>query len=172
MLPNGSSDNEKARAINSILNDEFFSKIDERPVYIRQYYSKGRGASISFDAEKLDHLYKFCPVFKDELEPKTLYSYSDFHSMISTLILDLPLVKNEDKLVTNLRENYKKILKFSKQKDKDELIIENCDIRYQKKYANMLRHILLSDKKLPKNIDYNSIEILKDRKTTYTIRKK
>ena len=58
MLPNGSSDNEKARAINSILNDEFFSKIDERPVYIRQYYSKGRGASISFDAEKLVNAYQ------------------------------------------------------------------------------------------------------------------
>lgn len=170
MLPNGSSDSEKIYAINSILNAEFFSKI-ENGFFSKNYYSSKRCHITVSDTEKFEYFYKFRAIFKDDLTQTQFLPFSIAHSMLASLILDYPKVEYEDVIITNLRENYNKIIEFSKDNSLSEIVIENCDLKYQKKYAQMLRHILISDIRLPKNIDVDSI----NRKTgslTYTIRKK
>lgn len=118
----------------------------------------------------IEHLYKFPAIFKGEKE-KGIATFSSVHSMLANLILDYPKAENENELITNLRENYNKIISFSKDDTIDKLKIKNCNLMYQGPYKEMLKHILISDKNLPKNIDPFSItKIAED--LTYVISKK
>ena len=71
-------------------------------------------------------------------------------------------IPDENKIITNLRENYNKILEFSKDDSKQFITIKNIDIAYQSEYKEMLKHILISDKNFPKNIDKSSIRKISD----------
>lgn len=123
-----------------------------------------------FRNQTFEHIYKFRLVFKGDITPK-LASFALSHSILASLVLDYPAVEFEDVLITNLRENHKKIIDFSMDNKKDILEIVNCDIIYQRHYKEMLKHILVSDKNLPSNIDINTLKkIGKD--CTYTINKK
>ena len=176
MSQNGSSDSEKAYAINEILNNELLNKIDSgKDIKVDYYCSKRIGRDnyySSISKDKLEHIYNFTVLFKGEFRTTRYTSFSAMHSMLANLVLDYPKVENEHKIVTNLRENYNKILKFSKDNNASILRINNCNIKFQKKYANMLRHILVSNGNLPKNIDINSIKLDSDKKLTYIIEKK
>ncbi len=123
-----------------------------------------------FRNQTFEHIYKFRLVFKGDLDPK-LASFATAHSILANLVLDYPKLENEDTLITNLRENYNKIIQFSKNDKIDTLEIANCDIIYQRHYKEMLKHVLVSDKNLPSNIDLNTLrKIGKD--CTYSISKK
>lgn len=123
-----------------------------------------------FRNQTFEHIYKFRLVFKGDLDPK-LASFATAHSILANLVLDYPKLENEDTLITNLRENYNKIIQFSKNDKIDTLEITNCDIIYQRHYKEMLKHVLVSDKNLPSNIDLNTLrKIGKD--CTYSISKK
>lgn len=173
MLVNGSSDIEKAYAINTVLNVEFFSKLDNSGTLNTTKYNTRRCDYITCSQrDKAVHIYKFIAIFKGELKPMHAVPYAIKHSLLASVVLDYPKVKNEEKIVANLRENYNKIIEFSKDKNNNELIINNCSLKYRKEYAKLLRHILISDKNIPSNIDYNSIQLIGNRTLTYSIKKK
>lgn len=116
------------------------------------------------------YFYKFRAVFHGEQECK-FASYNVKHSMLANLILDYDSVSNENAIITNLRDNYNKIIEFSKDESKQSITIKNIDIRYQGEYKEMLKHILVSDKNLPSNIDVSSIRKMAN-DLTYKICKK
>lgn len=123
-----------------------------------------------FRNQTFEHIYKFRLVFKGDVDPR-LASFATAHSILANLVLDYPASEDEDILITNLRENHKKIIDFSNNNEMDTLEIVNCDIIYQRHYKEMLKHILVSDKNLPSNIDLSTLrKIGKDR--TYSISKK
>lgn len=153
-----SSDKEKAYAINEILNKLFFN-------YIIRYNS-----NLYTDYPKKDLLhvfYKFRPVFVGE-EEDNYKSYFQNHSMISRLILDYPQVKNENPIVSRLRENYKNIIEFLKKDSNDSLVIRNDLKEYNRLYLGMLKHVLISDAKLPKNLEIEKIKQVNDYYYTVT----
>ncbi len=121
--------------------------------------------------QRLEHLYKFRAVFKGELPPCIVASYSTSHSMLANLVLDYPKAKNELDIISNLRENYLKVIQFSNLDNTEILIFYNCDLKYGRQYREMFKHILISDKNLPQNIDVNSIIKGKDN-LTYSISKR
>ncbi len=121
--------------------------------------------------QRLEHLYKFRAVFKGELAPGIAAPYSTSHSMLANLILDYPKVDNELDIISNLRENYLKIIQFSNSDSIENLKLYNCDLKYGRQYKEMLKHILISDKNLPQNIDANSIIKGKDN-LVYSISKR
>ncbi len=100
-----------------------------------------------------------------------LAPYSTSHSMLANLVLDYPKVKNELDIISNLRENYLKVIQFSNLDNTETLIFYNCDLKYGRQYREMFKHILISDKNLPQNIDINSIIKGKDN-LTYSISKR
>jgi hypothetical protein len=80
-------------------------------------------------------------------------------------------VENENELITNLRENYNKIIEFSKDDSNQKLKLKNCSRIYQGPYKEMLKHILISDRNLPSNIDVKSLTKISE-ELTYTISKR
>lgn len=167
----GSSDDEKAKAINYLLNNVFFNKM----IPGNFQYSIGtkyrRMTPISWNNEsKIRYFYKFRPIFHGDQEWK-LASYNVKHSMLASVVLDYNPVENENEIITNLRENYNKIIQFSKDMSKKYITLKNINIIYQGIYKEMLKHILISDKNLPSNIDVSSIVKISD-DLTYKICKK
>lgn len=130
-----------------------------------------RRVTISYVSEqKLKYFYKFRAVFNGEYQSGRA-SYSQNHSMLASLVLDYKPVSNENEIVTSLRENYKKIIEFSKDDSKQFVDVKNIDVIYQGEYDKMLKHILNSDKNLPSNIDVSSIKKIAE-DLTYRVYKK
>lgn len=150
MFQNGSSDNEKAYAINTVLNEMFFERVKRS--YKNDYEFRDKGYS---------HLYKFRALFRGDLNTQ-LCSFSEAHSMLANLVLDFKKVENEDEIITYLRECYHKIIDFSKDENSEKLMIKGCDIIYRVSFKEMLKHILISDKNLPSNINVNSLARITD----------
>lgn len=156
----GASDTDKALIANQILEELFLQRM-------KVPYEK---INTDFRNQTFEHIYKFRLVFKGDIDPR-LASFASAHSILANLVLDYPALKDEDILITNLRENYKKIIEFSKDDSNNVLEIINCDVIYQKYYKEMLKHILVSDKNLPSNINLSTLrKIGKD--CTYSINKK
>lgn len=130
-----------------------------------------RRITISYVSEqKLKYFYKFRAAFNGEYQSGRA-SYSQNHSMLASLVLDYKPVSNENEIVTSLRENYKKIIEFSKDESKQFVDVKNIDVIYQGEYDKMLKHILNSDKNLPSNIDVSSIKKIAE-DLTYRVYKK
>lgn len=156
----GSSEEEKFHAINEYLNNNFFGKIEA------EYTGYGD------PLEKLKKIYKYRMVFRGEREDYRA-SFSSWHSMLAKVTLNSKALNTDNvhPVVRNLSENVQKIYEFAYDNTATSLEIASCDRRYQGFYIGMLRHVLISDKNLPQNIDVNSIKkIAKD--LTYVIYKK
>ena len=114
-----------------------------------------------YNDSKMRYFYKFRVLFCGEQDFK-MASFTAKHSLLASIILDYEKTPDENKIITNLRENYNKILEFSKDDSKQFITIKNIDIAYQSEYKEMLKHILISDKNFPKNIDKSSIRKISD----------
>lgn len=157
----GSTEKEKAYALNEYLNNNFFSKIEA------EY--DGHGEPL----ERLKRLYKYRMAFKGEIEDYRA-SFSTWHSMLARIVLDFKASntsRNEREIIKNLRENTNKIIQFAYDNENTSLTLKNCDRRYQRFYKEMLRHVLISSKDIPQNINVNSLrKVTED--LTYVIDKK
>ncbi len=147
--------------INYLLNTYFFNKI-KKPKYLQYSSTTKRSTPINWNYEsKSKYFYKFRAIFYGE-QKCIKASYSAMHSMLANLVLDYDPVPNECELITNLRENYNKIIEFSKDATMQSIVIKNIDIIYQGEYKEMLRHILISDRNLPSNINVSSLKKISD----------
>lgn len=156
MFQNGSSDNEKVYAANEFLNQVFFKwHIKETNV----------SAKIYGDEKNRSHIYKYRVAFSGDYVIKRITSFSQSRSILAYLVLDKANIKteNEHSIITKLKEDYKKIIEFSKDDSQTKLLIEKYeDIRYRTMYKNLLRHIMVSDKNFPDNIDKDSLTRITD----------
>lgn len=110
--------------------------------------------------------------FKGEKEDYRA-SFSAWHSMLARIVLDYntSVSLNEKQIVRNLRENKNKIIEFAYDNNATSLEIKSCDRVYQRFYKEMLRHVLISYKDIPQNININSLrKVAND--LTYVIDKK
>ena len=79
--------------------------------------------------------------------------------------------ENVHPIVRNLNENVQKVYAFAYDSTATSLEIKNCDRTFQRFYKEMFRHVLISDRNLPQNIDIESLrKVAED--LTYVIYKK
>ena len=111
-------------------------------------------------------------VFRGELE-HPLAAFYTWHSMLARIVLDFEdnVSENEKPIIRNLRDNVRKIKAFAFDNDATSIEVKNCERVYQSFYKEMLRHILISDKNLPQNIDVSSLKKITE-DLTYVIYKK
>lgn len=99
-------------------------------------------------------------MFFDSTFSLNFASYSICHSMLASVVLDLPKVKNESKIIGNLRDTINSIIENSKSGIKL-FEFKSPDISYQKYYCDMIKHLLVSINNLPSNINVNSVKKVK-----------
>lgn len=156
-LDSKSTKKEKAYALNHFLNKNFLDKTEKELINYRC-------------STKIDSIYKYRVFYSDQNENRYA-SYSSIHSVLASLVLDLPSVENEHPVVTSLKENFNKIKCFVEDKSRDNLEFSRSSDALNRFYKSMVKHIIISDESLSKVLDIDSLrEIPKN--ATYTIDKK
>ena len=116
-----------------------------------------------------EFMYKYRLLLKDE-KSQNYASFSQYHSILASLVIDLPKVDNEHSVVTSLRDNYMKLKKFANSKEKT-IEFEIFANDYKRLYKGMLKHIIISDGELARIYDITTLRELPKEKN-YSIDKK
>jgi len=157
IFQNGSSDYEKVYAANEFLNQIYFKSIIVNDVNAFK--------NTYIDPKKRAHIYKYRAVFDGKYILKKMTSFSQAHSILAYIVLDNTYIKteNEHPIITKLKENYKDIIRFSKDDSQEKLLLKSYeDIRYRTPYKELLKHIMVSDKDFPSNIAKDSLTRITD----------
>ena len=145
---------ERAFALNYFLNSYLLN--NKMPIY--------RNARLN------EFVYKYRLLFKDE-EPQNYASFSQYHSILASLVIDLPKADNESGVVTALKENYMKFKEFALNNEETTLEFESSIADHKRLYKGMLKHIIISDKDLVKIYNIDTLREL-PKANTYSIEKK
>lgn len=162
-LKSSSKDEEKAYALNYFLNNLFLEKT-EKEISVRK-----------LDNISAEYIFKYRLFYSDQ--PENRYaSYSSIHSILASLVYDLPKVENENNVVTSLRENINEIRNHIKNGSSKPIIVSKKVDYISRYYKLMLKHLIVSDNELYKVIDVNSFKEIVGKNTGefggYTMDKK
>lgn len=156
----------------------------ERAYALNDFLNKNLFSSKTFQSQKLYHTRK--PLsYPTQIIPQNIYKYRvsydgdrsvryapyfKAHSILATVVIDLPRSEIEDEMITCLRENYKLLKKAVKSEDKTIKFKRTTD-NMRPMYKNFLKHIIVSDEELYRT--YNTDTLRETPKAyIYTIDKK